>query len=75
MLGVYDKVWMVTQDGRPLRRGLSKPEAERQAAQLAKGYESHRANDKRRVAEFDVKLDKELIGGHDANWKWLKENK
>ena len=51
-----DKVYMVTQDGRPLERGLSKSEAERRAAYLARGYESHRASDRRRVAEFDVKL-------------------
>ena len=53
---------------------LTKSQAERQAADLAKGYESHRANDKRRVAAFDVKLDTELIRSHDANWNWLREN-
>jgi hypothetical protein len=73
MAGVYDKVWMVTQDGKPLRRGLTKSQADKQAAELARGFESHRANDKRRVAEFDVKLDRELIASHDANWNWLKE--
>lgn len=68
-------VYMVTQDGRPLKRGLSRPDAERYADYLARGYESHRANDKRRVAEFEVRLDKELVAASDANWKLLKENK
>jgi hypothetical protein len=66
-------VYMVTQDGRPLRRGLSRSEAERQADKLARGYESHRASDRRRVAEFDVKLDRDLVAQHDDNWKRRKE--
>ena len=49
---------MVTQDGRVMKRGLSRSIAEAYAAYLAKGYESHRASDKRRVAEFEIKLDK-----------------
>ena len=65
-------VYMVTQEGRPLQRGLSRSEAERHAAYLARGYESHRANDKRRVAEFEVKLDNALVAAHDANWKQRK---
>lgn len=51
------QLYAVYQDGRPLHRGLSKSQAEKYAAYLANGYESHRANDKRRVAEFDIKLD------------------
>lgn len=65
-------VYMVVQDGRPLHRGLSRSEAERHAAYLAQGYESRRANDKRRVAEFEVKLDRDLVAEHDANWKQRK---
>lgn len=64
---------MVVQDGRPLRRGLSKSEAERHAEYLARGYESHRASDRRRVAEFDVQLDRELVAQHDENWKRRKD--
>lgn len=60
---------MVVQDGAPLRRGLTRQQAEQHAAYLARGYESHRANDKRRVAEFEVKPDKGLIAELDANWK------
>jgi hypothetical protein len=67
-------LYMVTQDGRPLKRGLSKSEAERHAAYLATGYESHRASDRRRVAEFDVKLDTELVAQHDENWKRRKDS-
>ncbi len=68
-------VYMVVQDGRPLKRGLSRSDAERYADYLARGYESHRASDKRRVAEFEVKLDKELVAESEANWQWFKENK
>lgn len=60
---------MVVQDGAPLKRGLTRRQAEQHAAYLARGYESHRANDKRRVAEFEVKPDKGLIAELDANWK------
>jgi hypothetical protein len=66
------KEYMVVQDGKPLRRGLSREEAERHAAYLAHGFESKRANDKRRVAEFEIKKDKGLIAELDANWKALK---
>lgn len=66
--------YMVVQDGRPLRRGLSYSAAVAYADKLARGYESHRASDKRRVAEFEVKKDTNLITTHDQNWKWLKEN-
>lgn len=62
-------LYMVVQDGRPLKRGLSFAQAEAHAAYLARGYESHRASDKRRVAEFEVKLDKGLLAELDANWK------
>lgn len=70
-----DRLWMVTQDGRPLRRGLTRPEAEQYANYLARGYESHRASDKRRVAEFDIRLDTTLMAEHDANYKSFKENR
>lgn len=65
--------YVVLQDGRPLRGGLSKSEAEAFAAKLARGYESHRASDKRRVAEFEVKPDHALMREHDENWKFIKE--
>ena len=71
MAGLY----MVTQDGRPLRRGLSRAEAERGAAELARGYESHRPSSKRRVAEFDVKPDVEMHKQEDAAYKLWKENR
>lgn len=64
--------WMVTQDGTPLRRGLTRPEAERYAAYLARGYLSKRANDKRRVAEFDIKPDTGYMRELDESWKTRK---
>lgn len=63
------QLYAVYQDGRPLKRGLSRKQAERHAAYLAEGYESHRANDKRRVAEFEVKLDHELMKQADDIYK------
>jgi hypothetical protein len=62
------ELYMVVQDGRPLHRGLSRSQAERTAAYLARGYESHRANDKRRVAEFEIKPDKGMIKELDEIW-------
>lgn len=50
-------LWAVYQDGRPLKRGLSQKQAEQYADYLARGYESHTAGDKQRVAEFTVKPD------------------
>lgn len=65
-------VYMVTQDGCPIKHGMTKAQAERHASYLAGGYLSHRANDKRRVAEFEVKVDKALMRELDENWKALK---
>lgn len=65
-------LWQVVQDGRPLKRGLSRRDAENYATQLARGYERHRASDKRRVAEFDIKLDTTLMAEHDANYMAFK---
>ncbi len=62
-------LWQVTQDGRPLKRGLSRTQAERFAAYLAHGYESRRAYDNRRVAEFEIKPDTGLIKELDESWK------
>lgn len=66
-------LWAVYQDGRPLRRGLTRADADRQADFLARGYESHRAGNKRRVAEFEVKPDYGLNKELDDNWKLFKE--
>ena len=64
--------YVVMQDGRPIKHGLSREQAERHAAYLANGYLSHRANDKARVAEFEVKVDTALMRDLDENWKALK---
>jgi hypothetical protein len=64
--------YVVMQDGRPIKHGLSREQAERHAAYLAHGYLSHRANDKRRVAEFEIKVDKSLMRDLEENWKALK---
>lgn len=64
-----NKLWMVCQDGAVIKRGLSRYEAERYADYLARGYESHRANDKRRVAEFSIKEDTSLIDKIYNSWK------
>lgn len=63
------QLFMVTQDGRPLKRGLTRSQAERHAAYLANGYLAHRAYDNRRVAEFEIKPDKDLIKELDESWK------
>ena len=62
-------LYAVYQDGKPLKRGLSRHQAEQHAAYLAKGYESHKASDKRRVAEFDVKPDTGLMKDMDSLYK------
>ncbi len=63
------KFWTVYQDGRPLKRGLSQAHAERYAQYLSRGFDSHRANDKKRTAEFEIKQDPELISQFNENWK------
>lgn len=65
-------LFMIVQDGKPIKRGLSRSQAERHAAYLADGYLSHRANDKRRIAEFNIKPDVGLLKELDENWKALK---
>jgi len=65
-------LWMVVTDGRPLRRGLTRSQAESYAAYLANGFESKRANEKRRVAEFDIKPDTGIVKALDENYKAWK---
>lgn len=67
-----NNVWAVYQDGKAIHRGLSRSEAERHADYLARGYESHRANDKRRVAEFEVKLDTAYLKQFDDLYRQAK---
>lgn len=61
--------YAVYQDGARLRGGLGLAEAERYADYLARGFESHCAGTKRRVAEFNVKPDKALNDDLERNWK------
>ena len=65
-------LWVVTQDGRPLKRALTRAQAEKHAAYLAHGYESHRAYDNRRVAEFDIKPDTGTVKELDERFKAWK---
>lgn len=62
-------IWAVYQDGAPLKRGLTRRQAEQYAAHMANGYYKHRANEKQRIAEFEIKPDKGLIKELDENWK------
>lgn len=64
---------MVTQDGKPIRRGLTRLEAERHADYVARGYFRHRANEKRRVAEFDIKPDTGMMKELDELWVSRKD--
>lgn len=67
--------YTVLQDGRPLRRGLTRRAAESFAAQMASGFEARCTSDKRRVAEFEIRRDTAMVAEHDANYKRLKENR
>ncbi|MGL5936010.1 MAG: hypothetical protein ACRCZI_10385 [Cetobacterium sp.] len=62
-------LYVVTQDGRPIKHGLTRRQAEEHAAYLANGFERKRANEKRRVAEFEIKPDYSLLKQRDENWK------
>lgn len=62
-------VYTVYQDGRPYKRGLSRSDAERYAQYMSSGYDKKRAYDNRRTAEFEVKVDKDLVRQLDDNWK------
>lgn len=66
------EAFMVLQDGQPVKRGLSRVQAERHAAYMANGYLRTRANDKRRIAEFRVVPDTGLLKELDENWKAFK---
>lgn len=65
-------LWMVVQDGRPLKRALTRKQAESYAAYLAHGFESKRAFDNRRVAEFDIKPDTGTMKDLDERYKAFK---
>ena len=66
------EAFMVLQDGQPVKRGLSRSQAERHAAYMADGYLKARSNDKRRIAEFRVVPDTGLLKELDENWKAFK---
>lgn len=66
------RLWMVTQDGRALKRALTRSQAEQYAAYLAHGFESKRAFDNRRVAEFEIKPDTGTMKELDERYKAWK---
>ena len=67
-----DHCYMITIDGRPYRRGLTRRDAEAQASSLVNGYEGKRASDKRRIGCFEVKLDTEAVKAENALYRWAK---
>lgn len=67
-----DRCYMITIDGRPYKRGLTRHEAEAHASYLVNGYEGKRASDKRRIGCFEVKLDTEAVKADNALYSWAK---
>lgn len=67
--------WAVSCDGRLLERGLSRAQAEAFADKMAKGTLSKRAQDSRRVPEFNIIKDREYIAGFEMNHKLMKEGR
>lgn len=70
---ITEAVFMITIDGRPYLRGLTKAQAEAHASELCNGYEQKRASDKRRIGCFEVKLDKEAVAREDGLYTWAKQ--
>lgn len=57
----HDAFYMVTIDGRPYQRGLTRAQAEATCKEMQEGYESHRSSDKRRIGCFEIKTDKQAV--------------
>jgi hypothetical protein len=66
-------LYVLLQDGKPIQRGLSYPQACRMAEHHAQGYKRGRENEKRRIPAFDVRPDEQLLAESNANYRAYKE--
>ncbi len=72
-MALTDACYMITIDGRPYQRNLTKAQAEAHASELCNGYERKRASDKRRIGCFEVKLDKDALAKEEHLYQWAKQ--
>lgn len=70
---ITESIYMITIDGKPYKRGLTRAQAEAHASEMVNGFEGKRASDKRRIGCFEVKLDKEAIAREDGLYNWVKQ--
>lgn len=70
---ISEAVYMVTIDGKPHKRNLTKAQADAYASEMVNGFEGKRASDKRRIGCFEVKLDKEAVSYDDGLYHWAKQ--
>lgn len=70
---ISNAIYSVYLDGRATQRGLTYEEAHRHANYLANGICRHKASDKRRAPEIEVKMDKQLLHDEDALYRWAKQ--
>jgi hypothetical protein len=65
--------WMLKMNGAPIRRGLTRAQAEAMAAERERGYRTHRESDKQRVPIFEVCVDPQMAAQADANYRAYKQ--
>ena len=66
------RLFVVTQDGRPLQRGLTEERARAYAKKMEEGMERHVAGTKLRVPAFDIVPDREIAAWDNALYKDYK---
>ena len=66
------EVWCVTNMGRVLQRGLTYHEAERYAAYLQHGMDSHRGGTRIPMADFNIMPDRDAMAERDKLYKGAK---
>ena len=69
-----DEQYMLTLDGRPIQRGLSKQQADRLANEQQHLMDTHISGTKRRTGGVELKRDLGAISDSDALYKGMKRS-
>jgi hypothetical protein len=68
------EMYVLCQDGKVIQRGFSsRAAAELAAKKHAEGYQRHSQSDKRRIPDFDVREDREVLAASNRNYRAYKE--
>lgn len=68
------EVWCVTNMGRVLQRGMTHQQAERYAAYLQHGMDSHRGGTRIPMADFNIAPDRDAMADHEQGYRAAKRH-